>query len=253
TLVARYNDPASVRRLFARRGRDIAAVIVEPVCGNMGVIPPAPGFLDFLRDQTRQHGALLIFDEVITGFRVALGGAQRIYRVRPDLTCLGKILGGGLPLAAFGGQRRVMDLLAPRGPVYQAGTLAGNPVAVAAGLATLRRLTREGTYETLESKSKRLEAGFSDVLRRYGINGTINRCGSMMTLFFGVDHVRDANDARLCDRRRFKSFFLGMLKRGIYWPPSPFESAFVSLAHSTADLDKTVAAFTAWAREQGPI
>jgi glutamate-1-semialdehyde 2,1-aminomutase len=250
TLVAAFNDMDSVERLFDRHAKDIAAVIVEPVCGNMGVIPPAPTFLTSLRRITRAHGALLIFDEVITGFRVALGGAQEIYGIQPDLTCLGKILGGGLPLAAFGGNRRIMDLLAPQGPVYQAGTLSGNPLAVGAGLTTLELLSRPGIYEVLESRGKKLQEGFEEVLRKYSMRATINRIGSMMTLFFGVDEVRDAAEARKCDRRRFARFFHGMLKRGIYMPPAPFEAAFLSLAHTAADLRKTIAAFSQWVAEE---
>ncbi|MGE5305706.1 MAG: glutamate-1-semialdehyde 2,1-aminomutase [Alphaproteobacteria bacterium] len=250
TLVARFNDPRSVEKLFARYGRDIAAVIVEPVCGNMGVIPPAREFLPWLRQSTRRYDALLIFDEVITGFRVALGGAQALYKVKPDLTCLGKILGGGLPLAAFGGRREIMDLLAPEGPVYQAGTLSGNPLAVAAGLQTLRLLATESKYLSLERSAARLEEGFRGVLKRYNIKGTINRVGSMLTIFFGVESVMNADDARKCDRKRFKRFFHGMLQRGIYFPPAPFEAAFVSLAHTRADLNKTIEAFYAWAREE---
>ncbi len=253
TLVATYNDPDSLKRLFARHGRDIAAVIIEPVCGNMGVIPPLPGFLRFLRDITRRHGTLLIFDEVITGFRLSPGGAQQLYGVRPDLTCLGKILGGGLPLAAFGGRTRVMNWLAPQGPVYQAGTLSGNPVAVAAGLETLRQLEGARVYETLEAKAEHLARGFTDTLKKYGIRAALNRCGSMMTLFFGVDHVRDVSQARSCDRKVFASFFHGMLRRGVYWPPAAFEAAFISLAHSVADLDRTVAAFTDWAKERASV
>jgi glutamate-1-semialdehyde 2,1-aminomutase len=250
TLVAAFNDMDSVERLFDRHAKDIAAVIVEPVCGNMGVIPPAPTFLTSLRRITRAHGALLIFDEVITGFRVALGGAQEIYGIQPDLTCLGKILGGGLPLAAFGGNRRIMDLLAPQGPVYQAGTLSGNPLAVGAGLTTLELLSRPGIYEVLEFRGKKLQEGFEEVLRKYSMRATINRIGSMMTLFFGVDEVRDAAEARKCDRRRFARFFHGMLKRGIYMPPAPFEAAFLSLAHTAADLRKTIAAFSQWVAEE---
>jgi glutamate-1-semialdehyde 2,1-aminomutase len=250
TLVAKFNDTRSVEKLFARYGRDIAAVIVEPICGNMGVIPPAREFLPWLRQLTRRYDALLIFDEVITGFRVALGGAQALYKVKPDLTCLGKILGGGLPLAAFGGRREIMDLLAPQGPVYQAGTLSGNPLAVAAGLETLRLLATEGKYLRLERSAASLEQGFKGVLNRHDIKGTINRVGSMLTLFFGVDSVMNADDARKCDRERFKRFFHGMLQRGIYFPPAPFEAAFVSLAHTDADLNKTIEAFQAWAREE---
>lgn len=250
TVVAKFNDPAGVRELFDRHGSRIAAVIVEPVCGNMGVIPPEAGFLAFLRKTTRRYGALLIFDEVITGFRIAAGGAQALYNVKPDLTCLGKILGGGLPLAAFGGRREIMDLLAPEGPVYQAGTLSGNPLAVGAGLATLKMLSRPATYGVLEDKGKRLEDGFRKILRQYSIKGIINRVGSMLTLFFGVDSVKDADDARHCNREQFARFFHGMLQRGFYFPPSPFEAAFVSLVHSKADLDQTVAAFADWASEE---
>jgi glutamate-1-semialdehyde 2,1-aminomutase len=247
TLVATFNDLGSVEKLFYRYGKSIAAVIVEPVCGNMGVILPAPTFLSSLRKITRRHRTLLIFDEVITGFRLALGGAQQLYDIQPDLTCLGKVIGGGLPLAAFGGQRKIMDLLAPEGPVYQAGTLSGNPIGVAAGLATLSLLSRQGTYEALEARGRKLQDGFEDVLRKHHIPATINRIGSMMTIFFGVEKVRNAAEARNCDRKLFARFFHGMLKRGIYVPPAPFEAAFVSLAHTKADLDRTIAAFDQWA------
>jgi glutamate-1-semialdehyde 2,1-aminomutase len=246
TLVATFNDVGSVERIFDRQGKSIAALIVEPVCGNMGVIPPAPAFLSSLRRITRSHGALLIFDEVITGFRVALGGAQQLYGIRPDLTCLGKILGGGLPLAAFGGRREIMDLLAPEGPVYQAGTLSGNPLAVAAGLATLELLSRPGIYKSLEARGETLQEGFERVLRKNRMRATINRIGSMMTLFFGIERVRNAAEARQCDRELFGRFFHGMLKRGVYMPPAPFEAAFLSLAHTAADLAKTIAAFNQW-------
>ena len=243
TLTARYNDIQSLQKLFDRYGKTIAAVIVEPICGNMGVILPQPGFLAGLRKITKRHGALLIFDEVITGFRVGLGGAQKIFNVKPDLTCLGKILGGGLPLAAFGGRREIMDQLAPLGPVYQAGTLSGNPLAVAAGMTTLKLLSRPGTYAKLAAKGKRLEDGFGKVLRRYKISAAINRIGSMLTLFFGVDRVESPDDARRCDREMFARYFHAMLDRGIYLPPAPFETMFISLAHSTDDLNKTIAAF----------
>jgi glutamate-1-semialdehyde 2,1-aminomutase len=246
TLVATFNDIDSVERIFARHGKRIAALIVEPVCGNMGVIPPVPAFLSSLRRITQSHGALLIFDEVITGFRVALGGAQQLYGIRPDLTCLGKILGGGLPLAAFGGRQEIMDLLAPEGPVYQAGTLSGNPLAVAAGLATLKSLSHPGVYKTLEARGRTLQEGFEAVLRKNQMRATINRIGSMMTLFFGIERVRNAAEARRCDRELFARFFHGMLKRGIYMPPAPFEAAFLSLAHTAADLTKTIAAFHQW-------
>jgi glutamate-1-semialdehyde 2,1-aminomutase len=246
TLVATFNDIDSVERIFERHGKSIAALIVEPVCGNMGVIPPVPSFLSSLRRITRSHGSLLIFDEVITGFRIALGGAQELYRVSPDLTCLGKILGGGLPLAAFGGRGEIMDLLAPQGPVYQAGTLSGNPLAVAAGLATLELLSHPGIYKSLEDRGQTLQEGFEQVLRKNRIRATINRIGSMMTLFFGIERVRNAAEARQCDRALFARFFHGMLKRGIYMPPAPFEAAFLSLAHTGADLAETITAFDQW-------
>ncbi len=247
TLTARYNDLPSVQKLFDRYDKQIAAVIVEPVCGNMGVIPPDQNFLAGLRKITARSGALLIFDEVITGFRLALGGAQERYKVKPDLTCLGKILGGGLPLAAFGGRRRIMDLLAPLGPVYQAGTLSGNPLAVAAGAAMVRQLARHGTYEALEAKGRRLADGLNSVIRKHAMRATINRVGSILTLFFGVDSVASVDDARRCDRQQFANFFHAMLKRGIYLPPAPFEAWFISLAHSNADLDRTISAFDDWA------
>lgn len=250
TLTASYNDLKSVKEIFRRHRNRIAAVIVEPICGNMGVILPNAGFLAGLRKLTRVNRALLIFDEVITGFRVGLGGAQEWFNVKPDLTCLGKILGGGLPLAAFGGRAKIMDLLAPVGPVYQAGTLSGNPLAVAAGITTVKLLTMPGTYRILEAKGKRLEDGFKKVLAKHRMRAAINRFGSMMTLFFGVDHVADPFEARNCDRKQFARFFHGMLKRGIYLPPAPFESMFISLAHSNADLDRTIAAFDAWAGEE---
>jgi glutamate-1-semialdehyde 2,1-aminomutase len=247
TAVATFNDMTSVRHLFDRQGKNIAAVIVEPICGNMGVVPPSGGFLTALREITRAYSALLIFDEVITGFRVALGGAQQLYRIRPDITCLGKILGGGLPLAAFGGRQEIMNLLAPEGPVYQAGTLSGNPIAVAAGLATLKALCGRGVYDMLEKAGKKLHDGFESVLKKYAIKGAVNRIGSMMTIFFGVSRVQNAADARQCDRSQFARYFHGMLKRGIYWPPAPFEAAFISLAHTESDLKRTIAAFDNWA------
>ena len=248
TLIAGFNDVASVRSVIQENHQDLAAVIVEPVCGNMGVIPPEPGFLEALRELTRQYGVVLIFDEVITGFRVAPGGAQERYGVTPDLTCLGKILGGGLPVGAFGGRRDIMSCLAPVGPVYQAGTLSGNPVTVTAGLATLRALEAPGVYRELEEKGRKLEEGFKGVLGR-GVQGTVNRVGSMLTLFLGLDRVTEPDHARACDRDRFARFFHGMLARGIYLPPSPFEALFLSLAHSDEDIAATVTAFADWAEE----
>jgi glutamate-1-semialdehyde 2,1-aminomutase len=249
TLVARYNDITDIERIFSNYGDKIAAVIVEPVCANIGVIPPAPKFLANLASITRRYRSLLIFDEVVTGFRLSSGGAQEVYRVRPDLTCLGKILGGGLPLAAFGGRRDIMNLIAPLGPVYQAGTLSGNPLAVTAGLATLQQLSRHGTYQTLEKKGKYLAESFAKILARYKTKATVNRAGSMMTLFFGVERVTNADEARQCDREKFARFFHGMLERGVYLPPAPFEAMMISLSHSNADLHKTVAAFESWCRK----
>jgi glutamate-1-semialdehyde 2,1-aminomutase len=229
TIVCPFNDLEAVRAAFERHGRDLACVIVEPVAGNMGVVPPAPGFLDGLRALCDDAGALLVFDEVITGFRVARGGAQERYGVTPDLTVLGKIVGGGLPAAALGGRGDVMERLAPLGDVYQAGTLSGNPLAMAAGLATLTRLAEAGVYERLE----RTAADVEDALREAGRGEpvTVNRVGSMLTLFFSPEPVRDFEGARACDLERFAAFFRGMLASGVYLPPSQFEAAFVSLAH----------------------
>ena len=251
TVVAPFNDVAAVEAAFGQYTSTIAAVIVEPVCGNMGVIPPSTEFLPALREATARHGALLIFDEVISGFRLSTGGAQELYGISPDITCLGKILGGGLPLGAFGGRREIMDLLAPEGPVYQAGTLSGNPLAVAAGLATLRELSRSGVYAELEGKGKKLQEGLEAILDQHRLSGVVNRVGSMLTLFFGVDRVQNAADARCCDRGRFACFFHGMLKRGVYFPPSPFEAAFISLAHGRRELEKALQAFEVWARREG--
>ncbi|HWP58846.1 MAG TPA: glutamate-1-semialdehyde 2,1-aminomutase [Candidatus Acidoferrales bacterium] len=247
TLVAKFNDIGSVEELLARHRGRIAAAIVEPVCGNMGVVPPRNGFLEKLRALTQAEGALLIFDEVITGFRLARGGAQELYGLSADLTCLGKIAGGGLPLAAFGGRAELMDLLAPEGPVYQAGTLSGNPLAVTAGLATLEILAEPGAYERLEQSARRLADGLAEALARRRLRGAVNRVGSMLTLFFGVERVEDIDQARKADTAMFARFFHGMLDRGVYFPPSQFEAAFVSLAHAPRDIEETVAAFDDWA------
>ena len=242
TLVARFNDLDEIAARFAAEGEAIAAVIVEPVVGNMGLVPPAPGFLDGLRRITAEHGALLIVDEVMTGFRLAWGGVQVPMGLRPDLTCLGKVIGGGLPLAAVGGRRDVMQQLAPVGAVYQAGTLSGNPLAVSAGLATLDLLDKAGTYDRLEAMGARLEAGLTAALAARGVRGCVQRAGSMWTLFLGVDRVAEAEDARRADTAAFGRFFLAMLERGIYLPPSQFEAAFISLAHGEAEIDATIAA-----------
>ncbi len=242
TLVARFNDVDEIDARFAAEGEMIAAVIVEPVVGNMGVVPPQRDYLQRLRQITAAHGALLIFDEVITGFRLGWGGVQNALDIPPDLTCLGKVIGGGLPLAAVGGRADVMQQLAPQGAVYQAGTLAGNPLAVAAGLATLNGLDRPTTYDRLEELGTRLEAGLASALRRAGRRGCVNRRGSMWTLFFGVDAVRNANEARVADARAYADFFAGMVERGVLLPPSQFEAAFVSLAHSDDDVERTIVA-----------
>ena len=240
TLVAEFNDLHMVESYLRADGDNIAAVILEPIVGNMGVIPPDQEFIRGLRTLTRDSGTLLIFDEVITGFRLGYGGVQRQLGVDPDLTCLGKIVGGGLPLAAFGGTRALMEQLAPLGPVYQAGTLSGNPLAVAAGLQTLELLAKPGSYERLEELAARLEAGVRDALAQTKLRGCINRVGSMWTLFFGVTAVRNATDARACDTALFARWFRGMLEHGIYLPPSQFEAAFVSLAHTEEDIDATI-------------
>jgi glutamate-1-semialdehyde 2,1-aminomutase len=208
----------------------------------MGVVPPGSGFLEHLRQLTREHGALLIFDEVITGFRIARGGAQEKYRVTPDLTCLGKIVGGGLPVGAYGGRREIMEMIAPLGPVYQAGTLSGNPLAMAAGIATLRLLGEPGVYDRLESLSARLAAGLADAARAAGVPYTANRVGSMLTGFFCSGPVRDYATAKLADTKRYAAFFQAMLERGVYLAPSQFEAGFVSLAHTEAEIDATVEA-----------
>jgi glutamate-1-semialdehyde 2,1-aminomutase len=237
TIVAPYNDVAAAAAAVAEYGEGLACIVVEPVAGNMGVVPPDPEFLRVLRELCDAAGALLVFDEVITGFRVARGGAQELYGVTPDLTILGKILGGGLPMAAFGGRADVMAELAPTGPVYQAGTLSGNPLATAAGLTVLRRLRDSTVYDRLEAKAARLEAGIAQF-------GTVQRVGSMLTLFDRP--VRNYDDARACDTERYGSLFRHLLDRGIYVAPSQFEAMFVSLAHSDRDIDATVHAVAAF-------
>jgi glutamate-1-semialdehyde 2,1-aminomutase len=242
TLVAPFNDVAALEAVVAAHGPDLAAIIVEPVCGNMGVVAPKPGYLEALRDITRKNGTVLVFDEVMTGFRVALGGAQQRYGIRPDMTCLGKIVGGGLPAAAYGGRADIMATVAPDGPVYQAGTLSGNPLAMAAGAAILDLLARPGTYETLESRSARLEEGLRRAAGDAGATVTVNRVGSMITVFFCAGPVTDYASAKASDTKRFGRFFHAMLERGSYLPPAQFEAAFVSLAHGEAEIDATVTA-----------
>ena len=240
TIVAPYNDPEAVAGAVAQYGEGLACIIVEPVAGNMGVVPPAPGFLQVLRQLCDASGALLVFDEVITGFRVSRGGAQALYGVTPDLTILGKILGGGLPLAAFGGRADVMAELAPSGPVYQAGTLSGNPLATAAGVSVLRRLRDPDVYERLEARAARLESGLAQF-------GTVQRVGSMLTLFDRP--VRDYDEARACDTERYAALFRHLLERGVYLAPSQFEAMFVSVAHTDEDVDATVEAVGDFVRD----
>jgi glutamate-1-semialdehyde 2,1-aminomutase len=241
TLLARYNDLSSVDVLFQAHATEIAAIIVEPIAGNMGVVPPAPGFLAALRDRCTYHGALLIFDEVISGFRASAGGAQELFDVRPDLTCLGKIIGGGLPVGAYGGRADVMALVAPAGPVYQAGTLSGNPVAMTAGLWALKRLTPK-LYKDLARRGAMLAAGLADAARDANVPLQVNAFGSLVTPFFTSSPVRDYDSALKADTSAYATFFRGMLTRGIYPPPSQFEAWFLSAAHTDQDVKKTIAA-----------
>ena len=236
TTVLPFNDVNALEREFSGHGSEIACVIVEPVVGNMGCVPPRSGYLQALREVTSKSGALLLFDEVMTGFRVAAGGAQELYGIHPDLTTLGKVIGGGLPVGAYGGRADIMERVAPAGPVYQAGTLSGNPLAVAAGLAMLQRIEKEEPYSKLEVLGSRLEAG----LRLPGVR--VNRVGSMFTVFFTEKDVVDFDTAKTCDTRRFNAYFESMLRQGVYLPPSQFEAAFISAAHTVEDVDKTIAA-----------
>ena len=242
TVQVPYNDLSAVAGAFKHHGDDLACVIVEPVAGNMGCIPPGPGFLDGLREICDRNGTLLIFDEVMTGFRVAWGGAQRLYKVKPDLTCLGKVVGGGLPAAAYGGRRDLMEQIAPAGPVYQAGTLSGNPLAVAAGLETLRQLEEEGTYERLAAKAELLARGLQKRADAAGVEFTATSVGGMFGFFFHPGPVRNFDDAGKASKERFERFFHAMLEEGIYLAPSPYEAGFVSLAHSRNDLRQTLRA-----------
>jgi len=249
TLVAPFNDVPALEAAFREHGHDLAAVIVEPVCGNMGTVAPRAGYLEALREITSRSGTVLIFDEVMTGFRLALGGAQQLYGVRPDMTCLGKIMGGGLPAAAYGGRADIMATVAPDGPVYQAGTLSGNPLAMAAGAKVLELLAQPGLYATLEARSARLEEGLKRAARDAGTTVTVNRVGSMITVFFCAGPVTDYTTAKQSDTKRFARFFHAMLARGVYLPPAQFEAAFVSLAHGEAEIDETVAAAAAAFRD----
>lgn len=245
TRVAPYNDIPAIEALFKAEGSNIAAVILEPIAGNMGTVPPEPGYLEALREITRRHGALLVFDEVMTGFRVAPGGAQELYGITPDLTTLGKILGGGLPMGAYGGRRDIMAKIAPDGPIYQAGTLSGNPLAVAAGLTTLRLLKEPSFYERLERASARLEAAFRAAAEKHGAALTVQRVGSMLTPFFTRNPVRRWEDAAACDTAAFGRWHAAMLAHGVHWPPAQFEAGFVSVAHDDDALAVTERAFDA--------
>lgn len=242
TLTAPYNDIRTVQRIVKERGSQLACIILEPIAGNMGVVPPTPDFLQALRQLTIEHDILLIFDEVISGFRVSYGGAQDLYRIKPDLTVLGKIIGGGLPVGAYGGRKEIMDLIAPSGPVYQAGTLSGNPLAVTAGLATLKQLRAKGVYQKLEELSAALAKGVGEAAKKTGIPITQTRVGSMLTSFFTAGPIVDWNSAKLSDTKRYGQFFHKMLDQGVYLAPSQFEAAFLSTAHTSADIEKTIRA-----------
>jgi len=245
TLTARYNNLDSVRELVSRFKSQIAAIIVEPIAGNMGCIPPKSGFLEGLRAICDEETIVLIFDEVMTGFRVALGGAQELYRVRPDLTTLGKIIGGGLPVGAYGGKKEIMEMVSPNGPVYQAGTLSGNPMAMAAGYEMLSILARtKSIYKDLDSAGQRIENGIRDILSRHNVPHQFNRVGSMFTLFFTEHEVKDYETAQTADTRKFASFFTSLLQRGVLWPPSQFEAAFLSTAHTAREVRDTLEAIS---------
>ena len=240
TISIPYNDAETVQRVLELNRAEVAAVIVEPVAGNMGTVPPARGFLQRIRKLTREHGALLIFDEVITGFRLSYGGAQGLLNIKPDLTCLGKIIGGGLPVGAYGGHREIMKWVAPEGPVYQAGTLSGNPLAVAAGIAALTALKKPGNYRKLESQTAELVAGLEKAALQAEVPVQINHIGSMFTVFFTASPVADFQTAKTSDTNRYGKFFHSMLEQGVYFPPSQFETCFVSLAHTGNDIRATV-------------
>ncbi|MBI5299508.1 MAG: glutamate-1-semialdehyde 2,1-aminomutase [Deltaproteobacteria bacterium] len=245
TLVAPYNDLNAVENLFQKNKKEIACVIVEPVAGNMGCVPPQPGFLNGLQKLCQGNGALLVFDEVMTGFRVALGGAQQRYNIKPDITCLGKILGGGLPVGAYGGRKDLMDQIAPLGKIYQAGTLSGNPLAMTAGVATLAQLVQNGVYQKLQAITDTLIHGIKEILQSKRISYQIQSVGSMWTLFFAKEPIIDFKTAKKSNLETFKRFFHGVLNKGIYLPPSQFEACFVSLAHKKEDIDQTLSVFEA--------
>ena len=240
TLSLPFNDIEAVQQVMAEKGDQVACVIIEPVAGNMGLVPPAAGFLESLREVTEQHGVILIFDEVMTGFRVAYGGAQALYGIRPDLSCFGKVIGGGLPVGAYGGKKEIMSQIAPQGSVYQAGTLSGNPIAMAAGIATLEQLNKEGVYESLDEKSSRLADGLAEAARKSGIAARVGHVGSMLGMFFTDRDVTDFETAKSCDLDLFSAFYQGMRQAGIYLAPSQFEVLFLSAAHTDEHIDATI-------------
>lgn len=242
TISVPYNDIEKIKEVMDNKGDEVACIIVEPVAGNMGLVAPIPGFLETLRELTQRHGSVLIFDEVMSGFRVAYGGAQSMYNIRPDLTCLGKIIGGGLPVGAYGGKLEIMSRIAPQGNIYQAGTLSGNPVAMAAGIATLEQLRIPGIYERLDEKSGRLANGLKKIAEKTGVPVFINRVGSMLGMFFTTKKVNNFDDAKTSDLNKFTTYYQGMLQRGIYLAPSQFEAFFMSTAHETKDIELTLEA-----------
>jgi glutamate-1-semialdehyde 2,1-aminomutase len=242
TITLPFNDIAALKELIAKEWKSLACVIVEPVVGNIGCVVPAKGFLETLRKETKKYGILLIFDEVMTGFRVALGGAQAYFGIKPDLTCLGKVIGGGLPVGAYGGRREIMSLVSPEGPVYQAGTLSGNPLAMTAGIETVKILLKSDTYKKLEARMVQLEMGLKEAAKKAGVATKFYRAGTMFCTYFTDKEVVDYKTAKLADTDRFSRYFMGMLDRGIYLAPSQFEAGFISLAHSKADIDTTVRA-----------
>lgn len=244
TLTVPFNDPETLKTTIEANADEIACLILEPIMGNMGIIPPREGYLNELREITEQHRIVLIFDEVITGFRVAYGGAQSYYGVTPDMTCLGKIIGGGLPVGAYGGKREIMQCVAPEGDVYQAGTLSGNPLAVSAGITTLKKLAEPGVYEQLESRAAALASGIAEATQKHSVDAWHSRVGSMLMLYFTSESVTDADGARTANTERFRQYFWGLLERGVYVAPSQFEAGFVSLVHSEEDINTTVQAAT---------
>jgi len=244
TLSLPFNDIEAIKKVMAAKGDGVACIIVEPVVGNMGLVPPVSGFLETLRAEADRHGAILIFDEVMTGFRVAYGGAQTLFGITPDLTCFGKIIGGGLPVGAYGGRRDIMSQIAPQGSVYQAGTLSGNPIAMAAGIATLEQLDQDGVYESLEEKSERLATGLARAAEDAGIPAQVDHVGSMLGIFFTDRRVSNFEDAKTCDLKLFSRFYQGMRQEGIYIAPSQFEALFLSVAHGEEHIDTTINAAT---------